>query len=525
VNGIVNNLRNKILLFNILIVLPLSLTVYFYFPWCFKAFTFKEKGKILSQLNEQAILYLNYSTYDTPIIENEGDSQDSGIVKTLSKNSDFTYAVIIKCAEPDKPYVLYNRDKALQVSDLFEKKPKKTEVLARADMLHVISPIAGYDQEGKETTLGFLLSGFSLESMKEEIRNTHCIIIGVCVGFIVLGIVSGFIQSRFLVSPLKKSMDLITKVASGGFTQKLELTSQDELGELIKTLNAMISSWKQSIKKIRGAIDSCNSACHEISIAAGQQEKIAIEEASSISEITATVEELTNSSKQISEKAEQVAKRSHDVLNTVIDGQHSVNKSIEEFNAIREKVNVIAEHILVLSREAQQIGKIVEKVSSMANKTDMLAINAGIESVRADEYGKGFSVVATEIRNLADQSKKSAAEISSLIGKIQTSIDATVMATDQGAKGVEEGIKLVLETSLTLKATVATMRETVDSVQEIALYSKQQSLGTDQVSEAMVSINEAMKETAHAAKQTLREAGNLQSLSLALREMINSYKA
>ena len=139
----------------------------------------------------------------------------------------------------------------------------------------------------------------------------------------------------------------------------------------------------------------------------------------------------------------------------------------------------------------------------MANKSDMLAINAGIEAARADEYDKGFSVVATEIRNLADQSQKSAAKISSLIEKMQTSTDATVMATEQGTKGIEEGIKLILDTGLTLEAAIATMRETVDSVQEIALSSKQQSLGADQVSEAMVSINGAMKENAQAAKQTL----------------------
>lgn len=520
----INNLRNRILLFNILIVLPLSLIVYFHLPGYFKEFTIKEKGKILSQLNEQATLYLDYSAYDTPIIENEGDSHNSEVVKALSKNSDFTYAVVMSFSESNRPYILHNRNKALQVSDLFEKKPKRTEVLERADMLNVISPIAGYDQEGKETTLGFLLSGFSLESMKEEIRKTDYIIISLCIGFIVLGIVSGFIQSRFLVNPLKKSIDLIKDVAKGNFTQKLEFKSRDELGELIKTLNAMISTWKQSVKKIKGAIDLYNSASHEISITAGQKEKITIKEASSISEITATIEELNSSSKKISGKAEQVAEESQDVLKTAIDGQHSINKSIEEFNAIKEKVNVIAEHILNLSSEAKQIGEIVKEVSSIAKKTDMLAINAGIEAARAGEYGKGFSVVATEIHNLADQSKKSAAKICSLIEKIQTSTDATVMATEQGTKGVEEGIKLILETGLTLDAAIANMRETVDSVQEISLSSGQQSLGTDQVTETMVSINEGMRETATAAKQTFREAENLQSLSRELEKMINSYK-
>jgi methyl-accepting chemotaxis protein len=200
-----------------------------------------------------------------------------------------------------------------------------------------------------------------------------------------------------------------------------------------------------------------------------------------------------------------------------------VDESVGEFKDIREKVNAIAEHILTLSREAQQIENIVEEVSSIANKTDMLAINAGIEAARAGEQGKGFSVVANEIRNLADQSQKSTDKISSLIKKIQISINTTLMVTKQGTEGVEEGIKLILETGHTLESSVATVQKTVDSVQEIALSSKQQSLSTDQVSGTMTSINEGMKETAAAAKQTNKESEQLQALGQELQRMIDSY--
>jgi methyl-accepting chemotaxis protein len=125
---------------------------------------------------------------------------------------------------------------------------------------------------------------------------------------------------------------------------------------------------------------------------------------------------------------------------------------------------------------------------------------------------------------LADQSQKSAAKIAFLIEKIQSSTNATVMATEEGTKGVKEGIKLISETGRTLEAAIANMRETVDSVQEIAISSRQQSLGTDQVAETMVTINDGMKETAVAAKKTLEESEHLQSFNHQLQEMINSYK-
>jgi len=522
-NIIRNHLTFKILLFNILVVLPLSLIVYFYLPMRFKTFTIEEKGKILRQLNEQATLYLHDSSDDSSSVESGVNQQDSKIVKVLKENPDYTYVMVFASSADRNPEILDNREEALQALELFEGKMEKTEIKEWEGKLHVISPILGYDEEGKEITSGFLQTGFSLESLMKEVRKTNSIIIGLCVVFIVLGIVSGFIQSLLLVKPLKKTIELIKIVAKGDFTQKLEITSRDELGDLIQALNIMISTWKQSIEKIKGAIDLSNSASYKIAIAAKQQEKITIQEASSINEITTTVEELNNSSKQVSENADVVAEGSKGVLEIAFDGQDSVNKSIEEFSAIRERVNIIAEHILTLSKEAQEIGNIVEEVSSIANKTDMLAINAGIEAARAGEYGKGFSVVASEIRNLADQSQKSAAKISSLIEKIQSSTNATVMATEEGTKGVKEGIKLISETGLTLEAAIANMRETVDSVQEIAISSRQQSLGTEQVAETMVTINDGMKETAVAAKKTLEESEHLQSLNHQLQEMIHSY--
>ena len=523
-NIIKNNLSNKILFFNVVIVLSLSLFFCFYLPWRFKIFAVKERSKTLAQLNEQITLMLHYAVDGSPPLANEKHLHDKGVIKILSKNSGFTYAMIIGVSGQPKPHILYGLDKAIGISDLFEEKPEKTEVVKRANMLHVISPIVGYDKDGKETKLGFLLSGFSLESLNEEILRIQFIIIGLCIAFVVLGIVSGFIQSRFLVKSLKETIKLIKIVAKGNYTQKLEFTSRDGLGELIQALNSMIRTWKDSIVKIKGAIDLSNPISYKISVAADQQEKITIQEASSVSEITATVEELNNASKQVSENAEQIAKRSHDVLKIAFNGQHSVDKSTEEFNALREKVRLITEHILDLSKRIRQIGEIMENVSSIANKTDMLAINAGIEAARSGEQGKGFSVVVAEIRNLADQSQRSTAKIFSLIEKIQTTTHATVMATEQGVKGVEEGIQLILETGRNLSAAIDNMQETVDSVQEIALSSRQQSLATDQVAETMVSINKDMKETTVAAKKTLKEIENLQSLSHELQEMVNSYE-
>jgi methyl-accepting chemotaxis protein len=255
-----------------------------------------------------------------------------------------------------------------------------------------------------------------------------------------------------------------------------------------------------------------------------QQEKITSEQASAVNEITTTVDELNASSKQVYEKAEQVSQSSDDVLKIAFDGQRAVKDSIEEIDAIRDKVKTISEHTLNLSVEAQQIGSIVKTVSDIANKTDMLAINAGIEAARAGEHGKGFAIVATEVRELADQSKKSVEKIAVLLENIQSATNTTVLSTEEALKGFQIGIKLILEAGKTIENLIKHTQETVNYASEIALASRQQSLGTEQVASVMTTINEGMRTAANSAAQILDEANNLKKLGIDLSGVVENYK-
>lgn len=513
--------RVLIILFNSVVVLLLFLVVCVFLSRSLKSLSLQEKQKLLSQLNERAALTLGQIGVYTASPDN---GSYEGVVKELSLHGDLSYVVMVNTAQSTTPHILFNPEDALRASVLFDHTPKKTEVYPRADKVHVISPITGYDLAGQEVALGFLISGFSLQSMYKEVRRTTLLIMSVSFALMLVGITLGVLQTRSLVIPLNRATTLIEQVTHGDFTQRMIRSSHDEAGELIHLLTTMGNTWKHTIEKTRAAIESYSSASHEISIAAHQQETIAAKEASSVSEITTTIEELNYSSHQVSEKAGLVTQRSREVLLILSDGQDAVRKSSEEAHAIQEEVQRIAANILTLSKGAQRIRKIADEVNSIANRTDMLAINADIEAARAGEQGRGFSVVATEVRNLADQIQKAAAKISLLTQKIHLSTKVTMAAAEQGTKGVEEGMKCILETSHLLGEVIASMGETVDAVQEITLSARQQSLGINQVAETMSTLNEGMRETATAATKTLKEALQLHSLSRELQGMIQSYK-
>ena len=232
----------------------------------------------------------------------------------------------------------------------------------------------------------------------------------------------------------------------------------------------------------------------QIADSVGDQEKTISEQASSVNETTTTVEELGAATRQNAQQADVSTQGARQALDLSETGKASVNQTMEGIGTLQNQVTAIADQIIRLSEQTGQISTISDLVADVANQTNMLALNASVEAARAGEQGKGFTVVAGEIRKLADQTKKSAEKINLLVGDIQASINSTVMVTDQGTKQASEGIKLA-------ESTVQVFQEIADAVnnvflnsQQISRSSKQQAVAVQQVISAMNAINLGAKE-------------------------------
>jgi len=389
--------------------------------------------------------------------------------------------------------------------------------------MNIISPVYGIEDSGEKGIVGYILTGFSLESLFDKLKELNFIITVTFITITLLvSVVIYFMTSRFL-KPLQSAVDVINNVADGDFTRRMTVETKSELGVLATTINTMVSTWRSSIEKLKEIIDQTNTYSERMTEAGEQQEHYTAEQASAVSEIASTLNELSTSANKVNEKADMVSKSSNDVLQIASKGQISVMSSIKEMNSIRGKIKTISEHTLNLSIEAQQIGSIVKTVSDISNKTDMLAINAGIEAASASEHGKGFSIVATEIRELADKSQKSADKIARLIEHIQSATNSTVLSTEEAIKGFQVGIKLILEAGRTIDNLIKHIQNTVNYAGEIALASRQQSLGNEQVVSAMSKIDDGMKTTALSASQILGDANSLKKLSNDLSKAAGTY--
>ncbi|USR89997.1 methyl-accepting chemotaxis protein [Phormidium yuhuli AB48] len=330
------------------------------------------------------------------------------------------------------------------------------------------------------------------------------------------------IQALFTdFSEREKSLVLESQVAQQESLEVLIVTTIT-FTVLTLGLSGLVGWWVISriTRQMNDAASSVASSSMEIAATMEQQERTASQQAASVNETTTTMDELGASARQVMTQAESATGSANQVLSQADNGTRAVEETLQTMYSLKDRVSAIAQQILRLSEQTNQIGNISNLVSDLANQTNMLALNAAVEAVRAGEHGKGFSVVASEIRKLADQSKKSAEKINTLVEDIQNAINTTVMVTDEGTKSVESGVQVSQNTSHAFAGVREGINQVVMSNQQITLTLKQQVNAVEQVIEAMTVLNVAAQETATGITQVKEGTQRLNQAAVSLKDLV-----
>jgi methyl-accepting chemotaxis protein len=264
-------------------------------------------------------------------------------------------------------------------------------------------------------------------------------------------------------------------------------------------LTAIIS--RDIVNPIVESVRKIVASSMQITAAVTQQEYTVSQQANAVKTTAQTMNQLGVSSGFSAQQAAASAVSAHQAMTLADTGNQSVEDTMKGILTLQEKVGAIAKQITDLSDNAVKIGGISELVANIANQTNMLALNAAVEAVRAGENGKGFAIVAAEIRRLADESRKSADKINNLVTEIQVAIDHTVIVTDEGAKTAQLGIKQAEGTTKIFAGVADAIDQVFVNNQQISLNANQQVIAIQQVLEAMNNLNLGATETATSLAQ------------------------
>ncbi|HUJ82179.1 MAG TPA: HAMP domain-containing methyl-accepting chemotaxis protein [Candidatus Acidoferrales bacterium] len=319
-------------------------------------------------------------------------------------------------------------------------------------------------------------------------------------------------------------LNTINLVARGDLTIRGKVTN-DALGNVVDSVNFMLDNFTKVLERVRKAAIDVSTSANQILNAADEMTAGATQQDQEITNTSSAVEELTVSMKQVSNNAEASAEAARRALDAAEQGNRAVSDTLEGMQRIRASVQATAKKIKSLGDRSLEISEIINVINDITEQTNLLALNAAIEAARAGEAGRGFAVVADEVRKLAEHSRSATKDIAALIKAIQAETNEAVVVMEDGTREVEEGASLADQAGKALEAISSVVRQSAELVQEISLASKQQVRGTEGVANAMQIISGITRQTTQGARQTASTVGNMVKMSEQLNEALAQFRS
>jgi twitching motility protein PilJ len=328
---------------------------------------------------------------------------------------------------------------------------------------------------------------------------------------------------RNLQRSVTEFLTVVSQIARGDLTLRGTVTS-DALGNVVDSVNYMLDNFTSVLRRARDAASDVSVGANQILNASEIMATGATQQDHEITNTSSAVEELTVSMKQVSNNAEASAEAARRALDAAEQGNRSVRDTLEGMQRIRSSVQATAKKIKSLGDRSLEISEIINVINDITEQTNLLALNATIEAARAGEAGRGFAVVADEVRKLAEHSRTATKDIAALIKAIQAETNEAVVVMEEGTREVEVGARLADQAGKALEAISVVVRQSAELVQEISLASKQQVRGTEGVANAMQIISNITRQTSQGARQTARSTEQMVKMSEQLNEALSQFR-
>ena len=386
---------------------------------------------------------------------------------------------------------------------------------------------------------------------------------------LVLGVIVSITITRMIVKPLATTQVFAQDVAAGHMDKELDVHTTDETGKLADALRSMVAALKQNIAEanakseqaakateeakaamaraeeaarkaenakregmlaaagqLEGMVEIISSASTELSAQIEQSDHGASESAQRLQEAATAMNEMNATVQEVARNAGSASTASTDTKAKAEAGEHVVQQVVQSIGEVHEVSLQLKEDMVQLNERAQDISRIMGVISDIADQTNLLALNAAIEAARAGEAGRGFAVVADEVRKLAEKTMASTQDVSNAIRAIQESTDKSMGAVDNAVQRISEATSLANQSGTALEEIVATVEATSDQVQAIAAASEEQSAASEEINRSIIEVNDMSRLTAEAmagANQAVADLANqANKLNSLIQEMKNA---
>ena len=347
--------------------------------------------------------------------------------------------------------------------------------------------------------------------------------IGVLAAAVIFSLLISFFMTKLIIAPIQKTIEVIEDISQGNLTKRVDVVSNDEIGEMSNHFNAFVEKLHQAIVHVARSSNDVSSAANTLDSAAEQMAAGVEQAAAQVNSVAIASEEMSTTSSEIAQNCVMAAKSSEKANGAAIEGEKIIQETVDVMKRINERVKESARIIKSLGTRSDQIGEVVGLINDVADQTNLLALNAAIEAARAGEHGRGFAVVADEVRKLAERTTEATREIGDTIAAMQTETKNAVSSMEDGVKEVEVGSVEAEKSGDALNDILKQINAATVEINQIAVASEQQTATTNEIANNIQQISEVMHDTSKRIQDNASAASQLAGLSKDLQKLVGQF--
>jgi len=334
----------------------------------------------------------------------------------------------------------------------------------------------------------------------------------------------GMIVTAMVTRPIYRSVEGAGRVATGDLTQAIEVRGKDETGQLLKSLSDMQNGLKNTVHQIADAANQLASAAEELTAVTEDSTRGLVTQNGEIQQAATAVTEMTAAVEEVARNAVSTSQISHQTAEDAMKGQKQVQQAVTAINTVTEEINDSTQRVEALAGQIHDITKVLDVISGIAEQTNLLALNAAIEAARAGEQGRGFAVVADEVRALAHRTQTSTGEIEAMISRVRNGADEAVHAMGKSRTLVHTTQLLATEAGLALERISNGVSQINERNLVIASAAEEQAQVAREVDRNLVNIQDLSTQTAAGANQTSASSQELSRLAMSFNILVGQFK-